>query len=160
MPEELYALTPNDLETLRTVKRLIQNGKLNTSGRDEAKNGVSQSPDVYIAKTPTGGIPGRVSLTPGSAECEVYVLVDGVLEALGIEVQTVYNLGTTAIEGNLYIAIKQDKFRIWLADVPGLGITGYTGNRVIIEGVLCTGGVLVTTYHTYSFVNGVLTDVT
>lgn len=85
------------------------------------------APEVYVCRTPSGGIPPATSageglLTPGYADCRVYQVVDvsGIpdLREIGTS-QRVYTFSLSGIEGNVWQLIKRDKFGRWWAEVPG-----------------------------------------
>ncbi len=71
-----------------------------------------QSPDVYIAKTPDGGIPARDGDTPGNAECDLYRIQDGELSSMGIT-RKIYNLSLAIIEDE-YISVMRTKGGAWI----------------------------------------------
>lgn len=88
--------------------------------------------DVYVAYTPSGGIPaliqeagtgtGENNDTPGSADCDVYELVNGTLQLLFSTV-TVYNLSTSAQPGAAWILVVKDNggtFWALSTDAPGV----------------------------------------
>jgi hypothetical protein len=99
------------------------------------------SPEVYVALTPTAGIPaisapGTATATdfpsllePGYAECAIYRVaedaVDGqlqvYLEPIYNLTKRVYNVSTNAIEGSKYVLATKDKCGIWHATAPGSG---------------------------------------
>jgi hypothetical protein len=60
-------------------------------------------PEVYVAAVPVGGIPARVGTTLGSAECVLYKMVEGVLEAMDGASRTVYNLSAGAIDAGVKV---------------------------------------------------------
>lgn len=67
-------LTPEDRDSLRTLLRRVKNLPLDGNFLEDLEP-PHQSPEVYIAKTPEGGIPplcqGRIDI-PGNADCEIY----------------------------------------------------------------------------------------
>lgn len=92
------------------------------------------SPDVYIVKTPVGGIPGlsivgtgsgtdtlpAVGDTLGSASCQVLQVINGVLQAVDNFFLTVYNIYEADIRGETVITVKRDKYGTWIADYPDI----------------------------------------
>lgn len=69
-------------------------------------------PDMYIAKSPadpSGGIPARSGTTPGSAECDLYLInTSGTLEQHSRLSEDVYNLSEEAVAADVYIQVKRD----------------------------------------------------
>jgi hypothetical protein len=90
-------------------------------------------PEVYVAAVPVGGIPARVGTTLGSAECVLYKMVEGVLEAMDGASRTVYNLSAGAIDAGVgYVTVKRDKWGTWLAEpvaqvFSGVKVTPFNG---------------------------------
>lgn len=92
------------------------------------------SPEIYIVKTPTDGIPamsktgyGTGSGTseyffegdlPGSAECQVYKIDtdSGALVEVDGLTKTVYNINYTKIRGRTFVTINRDKYGVWIPD--------------------------------------------
>jgi hypothetical protein len=72
-----------------------------------------QSPEVYAAQTPIGGIPARSGVVPGSAECVIYQLVTTNLTEVTGFFQTVYNLSTEAIDADSFVVLARDKYGNW-----------------------------------------------
>lgn len=99
-----------------------------------------QAPEVYVARTPTAGIPalgveGTGTSTddvPGSADCPIYQLVDApgtaedaFLSKVGQVEHTVYNVGEEDVPGDRWVVIIRDKFGKWLV----VGNEGSGGDR-------------------------------
>lgn len=93
------------------------------------------APDVYIVKTPIGGIPHltivgtgtgtdtlpAVGDTLGSASCQVLrVDSSGVLQEVNNFFLTVYNIFSAPIRGETVITAKRDKFGTWIAEYPDI----------------------------------------
>lgn len=83
-------------------------------------------PEVYIAKTPSGGIPARTETSgsstlvePGSAECDIYRIYADTVEPMEGLSHLVYNISDNAVDGDTYITIVRDKLGVWLAQVSG-----------------------------------------
>lgn len=139
MPEPLYGLTQVDYDTIR---QLIQwwrgvSPALTTINRPAVELGPdSQSPQLYIARTPTNGIPGlnaHVQGTasddePGEAECEIYQVMryqnPVVLNPTAANDRTVYNLSTDPVPGDSWVIIARDGFGSWIALITGGGFAG------------------------------------
>lgn len=116
MAEAGFVLSEGDRDTLRDFIRQTQleAAQQERSQRPEHK----YTQEVYIAKIPGGGLPARSGTTPGSANCTIYRIVDGPsIKVAGTSLtKKVYNLSTTAIAADSYIAIKRDAWGNWLAD--------------------------------------------
>jgi len=118
-------------------KRILDD--LVRSARDKRNNAPSQipsseieddiqSPDVYIALPPSGGIPALTRVgtagvagegdTPGNAIAAIYRLtLDGTLVPITPFTQKVYNLSTNEILED-WILVTKTKFGFWIADAP------------------------------------------
>ncbi len=127
MAEQLFYLTENDRDLLRDFVERELRGRNHSRSRYGIEGENSQSPDVYVVRTPSAGIPaldvgsttGSGSLeddTPGSAECDVYRLVQtgGTydLKPTGVT-RRIYNLDSVAASGNTWTLVARDKFGTW-----------------------------------------------
>lgn len=99
------------------------------------------SPEVYIIKTPSAGIPAIYTAgtgsgtagdpadgdTPGSADCDVhYIDASGILADAGFTI-TVYNLTIAPVKGQLVTTAKRDKWGSWIcAAQPLIVLRGMT----------------------------------
>lgn len=98
-----------------------------------------QTPDVFLARTPAGGIPATdVNGTGttddevfGSATCTIYRLSisgsgtgtadeDNLVEGMD-QTRRVFNLGAEPIEGDTWILVTRDKFGVWWVTETGIG---------------------------------------
>ena len=117
--KKIIALSEEDARKLRALVRDALNEELNTTGRPGARAELHQAPDLYVAKTPAGGIAGMVGATPGVAVCDIYrIYVSGVTPALvqvGELDKRVHNIDVRAVYGDEYIKAVRDKFGFWLA---------------------------------------------
>lgn len=163
-------LTPADVATLKGVVERVNRLPGNTTGRPFSEEEQGQAPDVYIAFTPTGGIPGMVidlntgtgtplgtgtefgaGNTPGYADCPIYRITEtqGIpdLELVYGLTRRVYNLSRGAIKGSRWLPIMRDKFGSWIAMRGG----GFSGSKERIIDVYCSGNdiVVVTAYEYY-----------
>lgn len=132
------------------------------------------APDIYIAKTPTGGIPA-ISLAagrpgtdiydePGYAKCDIYRIVenqylytgtgpgDDELHKMESTQKRVYNLSPTLIPGSAYIPVARTKQGVWVAMGAAIATTGFNGSFTF-----CTGGTPTT--RTAVVVNGLITSI-
>ena len=76
---------------------------------------------VRHAKTKSGGIAARSTLTMGSATCDLYDSSSaGVLSDSGTDV-TVYNMATSAIAADTHIMIQQNNAGLWVVVVEDCG---------------------------------------
>lgn len=89
-----------------------------------------QAPEVYVARTPNGGIGGLqeqagtgIADRPGYADCNLYKIVEvsGAPQMMPISglFRRVYNLSHEAMGGRRWVAVSRDKFGNWLALLPG-----------------------------------------
>lgn len=127
-----YWLSERDRDALRD---LLEDFRGRRGQRDRAYTppGLPTAPEVYVARTPPGGIPALstagtgtgtsgIDDVPGSADCAVYqvVDVDDTFRIQSVEglFRTVLNLASAAVAGNTWIKIDRDKYGRWLANVP------------------------------------------
>jgi len=87
------------------------------------------APEVYVAKTPSGGIPALSGSITGSAVCTIYKMDpytgtgtgsgEDVLELVqaGFD-ETVHNVSDIAIPGESYKIVWRDKFGDWVTETP------------------------------------------
>lgn len=130
---KLNVLTDADITVLKALIKAQKDGIANKgpSVPGQGDFGDDQNtPEVYIALPPEGGIPALVmngssptdGATPGYAECVIYRIVhnlpdDPTLEELGIPDQVVYNLSTSIIgDDTAWVVIKRDKLGTWLIE--------------------------------------------
>lgn len=132
--EPLITLSPNDVrvvkELVEKVRKLPQNNPLLTT-QDRPQG----SPEVYIAKVPSAGIPALTLVgeagtaggndQPGQANCDIYridISVDPP-ELIGVDGlnKTVYNVYQNDIT-EPYVVIARSKFGRWLA-LPSGAVT-------------------------------------
>ncbi len=129
MANKILSLSEEDAEVLRKIIRDIkQHPRPQSRYREERE--IGQSPEVYVARTPAGGI-AAITEAPGTgtgdfdhagyAECNVYKVVsDGVLRELrqvdGLT-RIVHNLSNDAVPGNSYVVIEKDKFGTWWVEL-------------------------------------------
>lgn len=124
------------------------------------------TPEVYIARTPSGGIlalsegaiTGTGSLAwvddvPGQAICQIYKLnssrafnrVDGLT-------RTVFNLATALIPGNAWIIVQRDKFGAWFADsAQTVDVPCLDEWSITIPVRRCNGTTIIQSYLLYRF---------
>lgn len=108
-------------DDLRVLKELL----------DRVKRSFGESPklvpdfplttsEVYVAKTPGGGVPALTGATPGTAACEVYELrmVSGSVTLISLSplVQDVYNVSPIVLPAGEYVVIRREKFGFWVID--------------------------------------------
>lgn len=136
MPDA-YWLTDQDVAVINSLLDFVYGDRDSPPGRPPDHRHI-MPPEVYVARTPAGGIPSMVWQTgtgirdkPGSAECAIYQLVPtGTWGEILKPVEAsrfVYNLSTTAIPGNTWILVCRDKFGAWwvCGELPaGAGDTG------------------------------------
>jgi len=133
---DLYFLSETDLIVLREVIDWAKNTRLNPLvprtrfGQAEPEDDL-QSPDVYLAKVATGGLPAMEEAgtapgddydQPGVGACDIYAIDDDELGTGGTpELQpvanlsvTVYNLSCETIEAGRWVTIQRTAFGKWV----------------------------------------------
>lgn len=134
-PSDLFVLTKDDVLFLRSLREEKEHRRVNPYGRPHVEDQIATTPEVYLAMTPAGGIPGLVTspgtgslehVTAGSADCEMWRLQlwNNELSPLGFK-KTVWNTSATAIAGATLILVVRDKFGAWVASQPGGGTFSY-----------------------------------
>lgn len=123
MPEVNF-LTDDDVAILRRLVRESRNTLVNGRTRGTALEQEQTTPEVYVIKTPVGGIPAIESLgtgdsgtqVPGSAECDIYRLLDTapLLYNCGFT-KTIYNLSRQDLPEEQWLLVVRDKFGSWYA---------------------------------------------
>lgn len=143
MAQEIYGLTLGDVNFLKMLKRAHEGGRQNPpSSRlgNDIFDEPPQAPETYIALVPEDGIPAaegdpdfitgtgtgtdlvldyRQGDRPGSATCQIYRIINGVLESCDFT-KLVWNLSGSAITQK-WMTVVRDKFGNWLAQVGGAG---------------------------------------
>lgn len=159
---DAYYLTEEDLVKIRQIAEQVLGTRKNSPSRYRLGEEESQSPEVYVALTPMGGIPALTPNTeagtgtgsgdfdePGFANCDIYKLVDrGNPELLysGFN-RRIYNLSSSIIPEDTWIIVARDKFGRWYivnANSSSFSLpdgsanqflcTEYDGNTVVWKG--------------------------
>ncbi len=135
MAGELYALTAEDRAMVQDALRRLTAMSRTTSGRPDASRNDRDditAPEVYIAKTPRGGIPPLTcdgcltgtgtNIVAGSAMCPIWRVLDGgnVRLVYG-QFKRVYNIGFSAVPGNAFTTVERDKYGTWLCNRGAVG---------------------------------------
>lgn len=155
-----YVLNESDKQAIQEL--LADKRNRRNPLRTQHPGETSQSPEVYIARTPYAGIPalalepgtasGQENDQPGYADCTIYqILNEGSvpsLEQTGAIPKRVYNLSESSLPGDTWVVAVRDKFGSWFALTP---VGGFTGCKAIFDA--CTNE---RDYLWY--VNGLLTN--
>lgn len=132
MARDVYVLSRELMEAVRRAEEAVRQARQNTENRQVVEDPPIQTPEVYIALTPAGGIPALTVLPgtgtggydqPGVAECNIYQarfiggspLTPEIVPVPNVS-RLVYNLSTTAIGGDVWILLVRDKYGSWIAD--------------------------------------------
>lgn len=130
-------MSEHDRFVLQQMINEQKRGVKNTRGRARVENsfvdGVdAPAADCYLAAIgEDGSIPALSQDTtgtdnrdrPGSAICDVYKVVRGVIVPAGFQ-KRVYNISESTITDEWFRIVK-DKFGTWYADVAGAGVSHY-----------------------------------
>lgn len=141
------------------------------------------APEVYVARTPAGGVPGLTEEAgtglddfndvPGSAVCDVFRLSDNVDVSTGTGTdtyeataliavnglkRTVWNLSKVAVVGDSWVLVIRDKTgRWWVSNSDGTAGDGAECLKVLVDvSVTCVNGVLTVT-KTFKYIRGTFT---
>jgi hypothetical protein len=165
MAEQIYGLSEDDLLLLREVISYWKNLPRNARNRPAPDPSDQTTTDIYVAETPSGGIPARVGTTVGIATCNIY-RIDAATQKLtkvGTTSKRVCNLSTSEIMGNIYIPVAKEKYNQYVVTgttdtTAGTGTgTGATVHTVLSD---FNAGTCVFTKQTWVFHNGKLFSVT
>lgn len=131
---ELLFLQPSDKALLDAVIER-ERSRVETKRTFDQENPFLDSPDVYMVKVPSGGIPARSGTTMGRAECEIFKIVPADeldphgstptltavtnpdASAVKVFVYNLYPVKWYAPE-TTYIRASRDKFGFWLCEKP------------------------------------------
>jgi hypothetical protein len=132
----MYALSEQDYRLFREMVQAHQRSRSNGSqvGIGGQIQEDFQASDVYVARTPSGGIPALsaggdtgtgtgsplLDDVPGSAMCQIYTIQDlngsyNIPPIPGLY-RRVFNVAATAISGDTWIIIKKTKRGFWVAE--------------------------------------------
>lgn len=114
-----YFLSAEDVAAIRALiadsrNRIQQVNTQNRAGDQSIDHQEVFTPEVYVALSPAGGIPGMVGASgvPGSVNCVIQRLINGQLSGLDPFFKTVYNLSET-IPAGIWVIVGRDKFGTW-----------------------------------------------
>lgn len=139
-----YLLTEKDRELIRGLIAEERRRYGGTAQRPHNDGEDWQTPEVYVANTPEGGIPALSDLgtgsgagpgdVPGYADCDIYkIKLDGDGEPTTVKAgslsKRVYNFSASGITGDSWVLTIRDKFGKWIAVVGG----GSGGNAAFLE---------------------------
>jgi hypothetical protein len=157
------------METRDKVRRLPPSPPKQQPQQDD-----HQAPEVYVARTPDGGITGMVQDStgtgvgdhPGVATCEIYkrITVGGEPELVAIPglTKAVHNIATSDIPGNTWVLVTRDKGGTWWVtggaepgggDTINIYIGGVVNNYFFGDNVTT---VYINTTTTYVVITGVV----
>lgn len=131
-----YLLSESDREAIQEMLRQWKRMPDEPLSR-HVKEPLYQAPEVYVARTRSGGIPALSDEAdvgtapgpdqPGYAECDIYQLLQsGELEIIDGLTRRVHNLSSSAIAANTWILVVRDKFGKWFSERAGSGGSGIT----------------------------------
>lgn len=152
MAKQITVLSDHDAQVLREmVAEFLRTTQAGARSYPSLVDDIHQAPDVYLARTPAGGIPeltivggSNVDL-PGAAECDLYrVIVSGHLRGNIVPLHSsvaVYNYGL-AVDGDVWALVKRDKFGTWWVESPPVETEGCVE---VVTGATCSGGSIVVT---------------
>lgn len=128
-----YLLSEDDRETLNDLIRWWRRSPFNAANRAREAEPDYPGPECYLVRAPAGGIPalgygadtgtgtGTAALddVPGSADCEVYDVLDGELSATGFTIE-VWNFTNAQVPQGGWVTAVRTKFGAWV--VPAFGL--------------------------------------
>lgn len=152
MPDDrLYGFSESDIAFLKRFIREQKDRPGNTTQRaalpeiDSVYVEHNASPDLYVALTPSSGIPGGEFSLSGTGsphppyftegrECQLYKIEDdGEVTRVGGLTRLVYNIATDPVPGTTFVTVKKTKHGKWVADLPStVQITPGSGTGAIV----------------------------
>jgi len=125
---KIRGLSENDIKLIESFISKVRTQERNTSGRPRADfDDHNQAPEVYLAKTPAGGISAVSGATAGSADCDIYHLIAGEILPVSTLFKAVYNIHTVDLPGNIWVVVNRLKGGSWVALATLVLDTGETG---------------------------------
>lgn len=122
---DLFQFTEEDMGVLKELVLAYRNRRLPLRSRQEDE--YHQAPEVYVVRTPTGGIGGNSEgLLTGtgalallddsfsSASCQVYRIDDSGLPHPSGPLIKVYNIGKAAVPNDRWAVVERDKWGRWI----------------------------------------------
>ena len=164
MPDKLYGLTEKDREQVQDLVDGFERKWGNVPGHSVPVLDDPMAPEVYIARTPAGGIPALTEGVgtgtgtgsgcdydePGYATCPIYRILpptgtgshdcDHHIEPVNGLTRTVFNLSSSSVAGNSWVLVVRDKWGSWFVPPSGGG-GGEAGVVLVVQylGVLDDG---------------------
>lgn len=125
-----WLLNDADREVIKELIRQARVDGQTPTLRSQIDENTQTAPEVYIAFTPSGGIPARVGVIPGSADCTVYRLqIDTTGNSYSLadtgNTKTVYNLNTL-VTGSSWVIVGREKFGSWFVIASTIASSGAT----------------------------------
>lgn len=138
---EGYLLTREDKDKVQEVIDFVRTRRVNTVGRTYESQEDWQAPEVYVARTPPGGIPSLIPAPgssikdePGCVSCNIYRILtdeaaagtgcgDTLIPVSGLSYR-IHNLTPGTIPGDTWVLVSRDKFGHWFA-VEAAGAVGF-----------------------------------
>jgi hypothetical protein len=133
--DAVVSMTPQDVLLLRRMLKDYLNGRFNTVNRPAVDEPDPIAPEVYVALTPSGGIPALggsgTDVDAVATNCEIYRLLpsNGTDPGSGLQdagfTKPIYNL-YGAWGGNSWVVVKRDKWGTWWTDPKSSTGTGFS----------------------------------
>lgn len=116
---DLNFLTNADVALLRRLIGMMRSGQMDhllAAGPGAPFDDGFFTDETHVVFT-EDAVPARDAYTPGTAECPVYRVIDGVLEEAPRDPLTIYNLSRNQILAGQFIKVVRDKYsEAWLTD--------------------------------------------
>jgi hypothetical protein len=120
--ETLRTLSAADVTLLQGVLDRMRRLPPGGGGGGEGGGDDYFTPEVYVGRAPALGVPARLGVVPGAAECDVYRIVEAAGAASLEQVPTltlpVHNLGVESLAPDSFFVAARDKYGNWLAVEP------------------------------------------
>ena len=132
----IHFLNDDDVQAIKELVAERKRRRANPQQRPYYPDDDAKAPDVYVALTGSGGIPGMedhgssgtgTGFEPGAAACAIYRVVHNStnsprLKPLGFNI-VVHNLSFTAVLSNTWMLVERDKLGKWWTVNGAGGIT-------------------------------------
>ncbi len=135
MAKSLVSMDDADVAILKAVVAEYRSKKGLGIGRRPTGNPIDvddqiQAPEVYFARTPSGGIPARTDNITGTgsslqdddfgqASCSIYRLTSEERPVPVGLTRTVFNMSSAAVDGDSWVLVVRDKYGRWFVSREG-----------------------------------------
>jgi hypothetical protein len=146
--DDVYYLDREDRENFLALVADLRRRGVGKGSPPASRDDDHLSPEIYVARTPSGGIPALGENgtgtsgddVPGSATCQIYrvALSTEILTPVWSFSKKVYNLNESAVLGDKWILVVRDKYGDWFHAAGALA--GARVEHIKVTSDASTGG--------------------